>query len=146
MKEIYKKLFKKYRKEIFTSVLLLISISILSILGPFILKELMEDQIETGLKVMEPTYLTERVNGTINTIFSLYSSSISGIFVSALTAGMILWMILRINWMLALLYFLQIPIQYFGFQKLLNGEKSKLSEYGILLQETGRACGCEPLE
>ena len=27
MKEIYKKLFKKYRKEIFTSVLLLISIS-----------------------------------------------------------------------------------------------------------------------
>ena len=85
---------------------------------------------------MEPTYITERVSGTINTIFSLYSSSISGIFVSALTMLLILLIIMRINWILALLYFLQIPIQYIGFQKLLNGENSKLSEYGILLQET----------
>lgn len=189
IKELYKKLFKKYRKEIFVSVILLIFISILSILGPLLLKEAMEYHLGAGLKVneiiyyilllsilflmkfiyhrfrfwfeekfknieteelyrkiflmsyeeinkMEPTYITERVSSTINTIFSLYSSSISGIFVSALTVLMILLIIMRINWILALLYFLQIPIQYFGFQKLLNGENSKLSEYGILLQET----------
>ena len=189
MKELYKKLFTKYRKEIFLSITLLVLISILSILGPLLLKEAIDYNLETGLKIneivyyillvsvlflakfiynrfrfrfeerfkdvetedlyrkiflmsyeeiniMEPTYITERVSSTINTIFSLYSSSISGIFVSALTMLLILLIIMRINWLLALLYFLQIPIQYIGFQKLLNGENSKLSEYGILLQET----------
>lgn len=189
MKELYKKLFGKYRKEIFASITLLVLISILSIVGPLLLKEAIDYNLEMGLKgneivcyilllsvlflakfmyhrfrfwfeerfknveteelyrkiflmsyeeinKMEPTYITERVSGTINTIFSLYSSSISGIFVSALTMLLILLIIMRINWILALLYFLQIPIQYIGFQKLLNGENSKLSEYGILLQET----------
>lgn len=189
MKELYKKLFGKYRKEIFASITLLVLISILSIVGPLLLKEAIDYNLEMGLKgneivcyilllsvlflakfmyhrfrfwfeerfknveteelyrkiflmsyeeinKMEPTYITERVGGTINTIFSLYSSSISGIFVSALTMLLILLIIMRINWILALLYFLQIPIQYIGFQKLLNGENSKLSEYGILLQET----------
>lgn len=85
---------------------------------------------------IEPTYLTERVGSTVDTIFSLYSSSISGIFISVLTILLILLIIIRTSWILALLYFLQIPIQYFGFEKLLNGENSRLSEYGILLQET----------
>lgn len=189
MKELYKKMFKKYRKEIFISITLLILISILSILGPLLLKDAIDYNSGTDLNVheivyyifllsilfltkfaynrfrfwfeekfknaetedlyhkifsmsydeinrIEPTYITERVSGTINTIFSLYSSSISGIFVSALTILLILLIIVKINWFLAFLYFLQIPIQYWGFQKLLNGKKSKLSEYGILLQET----------
>ena len=34
-----------------------------------------------------------------------------------------------------MLYFIQIPLQYFGFQKLLNGEKSKLVRDGTKLQK-----------
>lgn len=84
---------------------------------------------------MEPTYLAERVSSTVNTIFNLYSTSLTGIFVSAVTVIVVLWIVTKINVKLAVLYFLQIPLQYFGFQKLLNGEKSKLSVYGDRLQE-----------
>lgn len=55
----------------------------------------------------------------------------TGIFVSAVT---VLWMVTKISRELAVLYFLQIPLQYFGFQKLLNGEKSRLSQYSSELQ------------
>ena len=189
MKKTYKRLLKKYSIEVVKSVLWLVLISILSILGPLLLKEAVDYNVKKGFEIdkiagyilvltllfiakfiynrfkfyfeekfknfeteklyqeifkmsyeminkMEPTYLTERVNSTVNTIFSLYSSSISGIFVSALTMIMILAIISKINWILAVLYFLQIPLQYIGFQKLLNGENSKLSAYGVLLQET----------
>lgn len=77
---------------------------------------------------LEPTYITERVSSTVNTIFDLFCSSISGIFVSALTMFVTLIIVSRMNPTLALLYFLQIPLQYFGFQKLLNGEGSKLQQ------------------
>ena len=83
---------------------------------------------------MEPTYLAERVSSTVNTIFNLYCTSLTGIFVSAVTVIVVLWMVTEINAGLAALYFLQIPLQYFGFQKLLNGEKSKLSVYSYELQ------------
>ena len=189
MKKLYRELYTRYKIEIFVSIIMLILTSILSILGPLILKVIIESNIqeknllngimfylvmitllyltkflynrfrfwfEENFKNMEtvnlynkifsmqydkinelaPTYITERVTGTINTIFNLYSSSISGIFVSALTMMLILLIISRINILLAFLYFLQIPIQYIGFQRMLNGEKSKLSAYGILLQET----------
>ncbi len=36
---------------------------------------------------MEPTYIAERVRDTVNTIFSLYCNSLTGIFVSVLTVG-----------------------------------------------------------
>ncbi|MGN0349851.1 MAG: ATP-binding cassette domain-containing protein [Roseburia sp.] len=183
MRQLYKELYTRYRREIFVSITMLILTSLLSILGPLILKEILESNIKNGIIIyiamitllfitkflynkfrfwfeekfkntetvnlynkifsmyydkineIEPTYITERVNGTINTIFNLYSSSISGIFVSALTMLLILLIICQINMVLAFLYFLQIPIQYIGFQRMLNGENSKLSEYGILLQE-----------
>lgn len=83
---------------------------------------------------MEPTYIAERVSDTVNTIFNLYCTSLTGIFVSAITVVIVLWMVVKINIPLALLYFMQIPLQYFGFQKLLNGEKSKLSQYSHQLQ------------
>lgn len=83
---------------------------------------------------MEPTYLAERVSSTISTIFNLYSTSLTGIFVSAVTVIAVLWVVTEINAKLAVLYFLQIPLQYFGFQKLLNGEKSKLAMYSDRLQ------------
>lgn len=189
MKQLYQELYEKYKREIFISILMLILTSILSISGPFILKNIIESNIEEKnllnsiifyllmitllyltkfvynrfrfsfeenfknketlnlynkvfsmhydkINELEPTYITERVAGTINTIFNLYSSSISGIFVSALTMLLILVIISRINAFLAFLYFLQIPIQYIGFQQMLNGEKSKLAQYGILLQKT----------
>lgn len=189
MKQLYQELYEKYNREIFISILMLILTSILSISGPFILKNIIESNIEEKnllnsiifylliitllyltkfvynrfrfsfeenfknketlnlyskvfsmhydkINELEPTYITERVAGTINTIFNLYSSSISGIFVSALTMLLILVIISRINAFLAFLYFLQIPIQYIGFQQMLNGEKSKLAQYGILLQKT----------
>lgn len=82
---------------------------------------------------MEPTYITERVRDTVNTIFSLYCNSLTGIFVSILTVIVILFVVAGIDVPLALLYFLQVPLQYFGFQKLLNGEKSKLSQYSYEL-------------
>lgn len=189
MKQLYQELYEKYKREIFISILMLILTSILSISGPFLLKNIIESNIEEKnllnsiifyllmitllyltkfvynrfrfsfeenfknketlnlyskvfsmhydkINELEPTYITERVAGTINTIFNLYSSSISGIFVSALTMLLILIIISRINAFLAFLYFLQIPIQYIGFQQMLNGEKSKLAQYGILLQKT----------
>lgn len=184
----WKKFLQKYHKEIASNIILLIVISMLSILGPLLLKEAIDYDLESGFKTekivlyiivltilygvkffynrfrfwfeekfknietealyrkvftmsyekineLEPTYIAERISSTINTIFSLYSTSISGIFVSALTMLFILCVIIRIDKLLAFLYFLQIPIQYFGFQRLLNGENSKLSQYGIKLQE-----------
>lgn len=83
---------------------------------------------------LEPTYIAERVNSTINTIFNLYCTSLTGIFVSAITVIAVLSVIIGIDIPLAILYFLQIPLQYFGFQKLLNGEESKLSKYSYELQ------------
>lgn len=84
---------------------------------------------------MEPTYITERVSTTIETVFSLYVSSITGIFVSCLIMIVTLVMVFCINKSLCLLYFIQIPLQYFGFQKLLNSENSKLVRYGTKLQK-----------
>ena len=83
---------------------------------------------------MEPTYIAERVNHTVSTVFNLYCNSMTGIFVSAVTVVAVLWMVTKISRELAVLYFLQIPLQYFGFQKLLNGEKSRLSQYSSELQ------------
>ena len=83
---------------------------------------------------MEPSYIAERVNHTVSTIFNLYCTSLTGIFVSAITVTVVLCMVTKINRELAVLYFLQIPLQYFGFQKLLNGEKSRLSQYSYELQ------------
>lgn len=83
---------------------------------------------------LEPTYIAERVSNTINTIFNLYCTSLTGIFVSAITVIAVLSVIIGIDVPLAILYFLQIPLQYFGFQKLLNGEESKLSKYSYELQ------------
>lgn len=83
---------------------------------------------------MEPTYIAERVEGTVNTIFDLYSSSLSGIFVSGITILLVLVVTFSINPILALLFLVQIPLQYFGFQKLLNGENSKLSKLSEKLQ------------
>ena len=83
---------------------------------------------------MEPSYIAERVNHTVSTIFNLYCTSLTGIFVSAITVIVVLCMVTKINIELAILYFLQIPLQYFGFQKLLNGEKSRLSQYSYELQ------------
>lgn len=82
---------------------------------------------------MEPTYITERVRDTVNTIFSLYCNSLTGIFVSVLTVAAVLNVVVGIDIPLAFLYFLQVPLQYFGFQKLLNGEKSRLSQYSYEL-------------
>lgn len=78
---------------------------------------------------MEPTYIAERVRDTVNTIFSLYCNSLTGIFVSVVTVIVVLAVVIGIDIPLAVLYFLQVPLQYFGFQKLLNGEKSKLAQY-----------------
>lgn len=83
---------------------------------------------------MEPTYIVERVGSTVNTIFNLYCNSLTGIFVSVITVIAVLFVVVGINIPLAFLYFLQIPLQYFGFQKLLNGENSKLSQYSYELQ------------
>lgn len=85
---------------------------------------------------LEPTYISERVTSTIDTVFGLYASSLTGIFVSALTMLVTLFIVFHINKTLCLLFFIQIPLQYFGFQKLLNGENSKLVKYGTELQET----------
>ena len=85
---------------------------------------------------LEPTYLSERVNTTVDTVFHLYASSITGIFVSGLILLITLSMVFRINKILFAIFFVQVPLQYFGFQKLLNGEHSKLAGYSALLQET----------
>lgn len=82
---------------------------------------------------MEPTYIAERVRDTVNTIFNLYCNSLTGIFVSVLTVIAVLGVVAGIDIPLAFLYFLQVPLQYFGFQKLLNGEKSRLSQYSYEL-------------
>lgn len=71
---------------------------------------------------MEPTYIAERVRDTVNTIFSLYCNSLTGIFVSVVTVIVVLAVVVGIDISLAVLNFLQVPLQYFGFQKLLNGE------------------------
>lgn len=84
---------------------------------------------------LEPTYITERVSTTIDTVFGLYVSSVTGIIVSALVMIITLIVIFGISKLLFCIFFVQIPLQYFGFQKLLNGEKSKLVEYGSKLQE-----------
>lgn len=84
---------------------------------------------------LEPTYITERVSTTVDTVFGLYVSSVTGIIVSALVMIITLIVIFGISKLLFCVFFVQIPLQYFGFQKLLNGEKSKLVEYGSKLQE-----------
>lgn len=83
---------------------------------------------------LEPTYIAERVSNTVNTIFNLYCTSLTGIFVSAITVIAVLSVIIGIDVPLAILYFLQLPLQYFGFQKLLNGEGSRLQKYSEELQ------------
>ena len=40
---------------------------------------------------MEPTYIAERVNHTVSTVFNLYCNSMTGIFVSAVTVVAVLW-------------------------------------------------------
>lgn len=188
MKIVYdKELFKRYYKDIIKNIILLIVISILSIVGPLLLKRIIDYNIQQGFNVrilgiyiivltflyvikflqnrfrfwfaekfknfetvnlyqkifrisyekinqMEPTYIAERVGSTVDTIFNLYCSSLTGIFVSALTMLLILIVVAGMNPWLAIMYFLQVPLQYFGFQKLLNGEKSKLSTLGNKLQ------------
>ena len=188
MKNLYdKELMKRYIGNIVLNIALLIVITILSIIGPLLLKNAIDyssnkvfnirmlgtyaimltvfyvfkfiynrfkfwfsekfknaETINLYKKVfsvsyeklnqMEPSYLAERVSGTVDTIFNLYCSSITGIFISGLTMLIILIVVIGLNPVLALLYFLQIPIQYYGFQKLLNGEKSKLSAFSYQLQ------------
>lgn len=183
----------KYWKEIILNIAILIIISALAIIGPFVLKNVLSIS-ETGgfsgknigiyvmvitvlyifkfiynrfkfmfsehfkteetvnlykrvfkmkyeaIKKLEPTYITERISGTIDTVFGLYCSSVSGIFLSAFVMLISLAIMISINWVLALLYFLQLPLQYFGFQKLLNGENSKLVALSTKLQ-TVRAKG-----
>lgn len=84
---------------------------------------------------LEPTYITERVSTTIETVFSLYVSSITGIFVSCFIVIVTLGMVFQIHKLLFLLYFIQVPLQYFGFWQFLNGENSRLVRYGTKLQK-----------
>lgn len=189
MKKHYQKqLAKSYWKEIAESIILSIVITVLSVIGPLLLKYAVDENMDgmlnkqalvwylilltmlyaakfsynrfqfwfaenfknketislykkafklsyQDLTKMEPTYLTERIQSTMDTIFQLYCSSITGIFVAMLTMLITLFVVFRMSPALSVLYFLQIPIQYFGFQKLLNGENSKLSQYGIQMQE-----------
>lgn len=192
-KSYSKEILGKYWKEIVLNIVILIIISLLAIIGPFVLKSVLSTNEISGfsaknigiyiivitvlyafkflynrfkfafaehfkneetvslykrvfkmkyeaIKKLEPTYITERVSGTVDTVFGLYCSSVSGIFLSALVMLISLIIMIRINWILALLYFLQIPLQYIGFQRLLNGEKSKLVSLSTKLQ-TVRAKG-----
>jgi len=89
---------------------------------------------------LEPTYISERIGNTVDIIFSLYSNSLSGICVSITILSITLLFIFRISKLLFLLYFIQIPLQYIGFKKLLNGEHSKLSLLSKQLQEKKATC------
>jgi subfamily B ATP-binding cassette protein MsbA len=180
-------LFKRYLREILINIALLIGIMSLSVMGPLLLRNVLNSanngfnkenvivyfvlltvlymikffynhfkfyftekfkNLETlnlykkifkmrydKINSLEPTYITERVSSTIDTVFGLYVSSITGIFVSSLVMLITLMVIFSISKLLFCVFFIQIPLQYFGFQKLLNGEKSKLVEYGTKLQE-----------
>ena len=181
-------LFGKYKKAIWVNICILVLISAFSVMGPLLLRNIM-NTTNTGFNIMaiggyfavlvslyafkfvyqrykfyfaedfknretvnlykkvfhmqyekinglEPTYICERVSTTIDTVFNLYATSITGIFVSALTVIITLTVVFQINKWLFLLFFVQLPLQYFGFQKLLNGEGSKLVAYSMQLQQT----------
>ncbi len=185
--EYDKLLVKKYGREIIANIILLMSMSILSIIGPLIMRSAVDYTLKWGIEKrsvmlyalvllllyivkfiyqrfrywfaerfknietvklyekvfqmkyekiiqLEPTYIVERINTTVSTIFELYSTSLAGIFVSALTVIMILFIVFRIDNLLGILFVVQIPLQYLGFRKLLNGEKSKLSKLSEKLQ------------
>ena len=182
-----RELFIKYRKYIYTNIIILFIITFWSIIGPIVLRSVLNssnnafntkniamyfgivvllyvtkyiynhfkfyftekfknnETVDLYEKVfrmkyskineLEPTYITERVSLTIETVFSLYVSSLTGILVSCIIMIVTLGMVFYINKLLFILYFVQIPLQYFGFQKLLNGENSKLAHYGTELQK-----------
>lgn len=84
------------------------------------------------LNTLEPTYLVEKITNSVNVLFSLYSEAIATIIIAIFTIiGCVLSMIF-INKIIALIFLLVIPLQYFSYKKL----NKKLSNMCIGLQTT----------
>lgn len=86
------------------------------------------------LNELEPTYLVEKTNSSISTIFDLFSVAISGNIISWLTVLVVLVLTLTIEKFVFLVFLIQIPIVFYGFQYWLNGKNSKLSKMSAKLQ------------
>ena len=193
MKKYSIELLKQYHKELFINIVLLLTVCVLSIAGPVILKNGLNDIYNStsilktlfkyacvlfglylfkfmqnrfkfwfGLKFKknefqklyneffhmnydaiqdkEPTYIMERIENTVQTVFNFFSASLTGLLVSMIISITALCLIFTINKTLFIFYLIQIPLQYIGFKKLLNGEKSRLTLLSKDLQTKRAIC------
>jgi len=82
------------------------------------------------LNSLEPTYLVEKINISVNTLFDLFSNSISSIIIAGITIIVCLILIEPVNQIIFTLFLCLVPLQYFGYKKL----NKKLSEKSMKLQ------------
>ena len=75
---------------------------------------------------LEPTYLVERINNSINNLFTLFSNSISTYIISSISILFCLLLCLSIDKIITALLLVIIPIQFLGY-KTLNKKLSNLS-------------------
>ncbi len=79
---------------------------------------------------LEPTYLVEKITNSVNTLFSLYSESISSILISTMNIILSISLIIFIDKFVALILIIIIPLNIISY-KILN---KKLSDMCIDLQ------------
>lgn len=82
------------------------------------------------LTTLEPTYLVEKINTSVHTLYTLYSEAISNFCVAVATIGISIILMLKTNWVIALIFCLLIPLQIIGYKKL----NLKLSNLCMSLQ------------
>lgn len=66
----------------------------------------------------EPTYLVEKINNGVNTLFALYSEAISTYIISSTSMAVSIFLIYRIDCLLTYMFLLIIPLQLIGYKKL----------------------------
>lgn len=86
------------------------------------------------LNELEPTYLVEKTNSSVSSIFNLFSIAISGNIISWLTILVVLILAFTVDRVVFIVFLVQIPIVYYGFQHWINGKNSKMTKMSEKLQ------------
>lgn len=78
----------------------------------------------------EPTYLVEKINNSIDVLYTLYFESLPNYLIAIFSIILSLIIMANVNWCIMLCMFINIPIQIIGYKKL----NEKLSDKCIKLQ------------